>query len=513
MALETAKDKIRLSQIVGQKQEILSLDGDVIVNDVKPDVLKVISTTGTICVYKKEALNGKVKIEGCINTYIIYLADDEESSIRTINTTLDFAEIIDLEMCKEGMTVEALLCLKGFETKILNGRKLRVKAFVDSRIKVYDTNEVEAIIDVQNDDGDIQMLNTVKKILSLVGENTGKTTLKETINLNSQDELAEIMKISFGISNITTKTSYNKVLIKANANVNIMYLTEDNRIDEVYTTIPLMGFIDMPDVTDTSECISRVTLRNLVLRQNNEEENSINIEADIDLSCRAYEVKEINIIEDIYSISNDVKLNKIEVRTRQEEFELEDTIKVNQKLTIPDLLYGKVLGVNLTPTISNVDVRDGRIKYEATLNAEFMVQNENDINNVNTQIPFDFELSNNSITKRSNIETELNIVTKNIEVQDDGIVLDVELEVNAGVQNDENINFTQDLELMEPQEMDTYSMVIYFVKPGDTLWKIAKQFRTRVEDIARINGIEDENRIYPGQQLYIPKFTRKQLAI
>ncbi len=86
MAVETARDKIKLSQIVGQKQEILTVDGDVIINDVKPDVLKVINTNGTICLCKKEALNGKVKLEGCVNTYIIYLADDETGSIRTINT-------------------------------------------------------------------------------------------------------------------------------------------------------------------------------------------------------------------------------------------------------------------------------------------------------------------------------------------------------------------------------------------------------------------------------------------
>ena len=63
MAVETAKDKIKVNQIVSQKQEIITVDGDVIVNDVKPDVLRVISTTGTLCIYKKEALNGKIKLE------------------------------------------------------------------------------------------------------------------------------------------------------------------------------------------------------------------------------------------------------------------------------------------------------------------------------------------------------------------------------------------------------------------------------------------------------------------
>lgn len=511
MAVETAKDVIRLSQIVGQKKEVLTIDGDVIVNDVKPDVLKVISTTGTVCVYKKEVLNGKVKIEGCVNTYIIYLADDEESSVRTINTSLDFAEIIDLENCKEGMSLDVTFFLKGFDTKVLNGRKLHVKAFLDASLKVYKTAEIEAIVNVENDDGDIQMLNCNKKILSLVGENTGKTTLKETLKL--EEEPAEIMKVSFGISNVTTKTSYNKVLIKASANINIMYLTEEGRVNEANAQFPVMGFIDMPDVTDISECISKVSLRNLVLRQNNEEENSVYVEADLDLSCKAFEIKEINIIEDVYSISKDVNLEKTAVKTKQEDFELTDTIKVNEQLTIPDLLYGKVLGVNALPTINNVNVKDGKIRYEATLNAEFMVQNENDVNSVNAEIPFEFELSNNSITNMSNIETEINVVSQKFEANDNGVNLSVEMEVNAGVQNDETINFTQSLELIEPQNIDNYSMVIYFVKPGDTLWKIAKKFRSRVEDIARVNSIEDENRIYPGQQLYIPKFTRSQVAV
>ena len=117
------------------------------------------------------------------------------------------------------------------------------------------------------------------------------------------------------------------------------------------------------------------------------------------------------------------------------------------------------------------------------------------------------------IADGSNIETEINLISKNVEVGEDLVTLSVELEANTGVQNNANINFAQDVEFMEPKDMDIYSMVIYFVKPGDTLWKIAKQFRSRVEDIARVNGIEDENRIYPGEQLYIPKFTSKKMAV
>ena len=69
----------------------------------------------------------------------------------------------------------------------------------------------------------------------------------------------------------------------------------------------------------------------------------------------------------------------------------------------------------------------------------------------------------------------------------------------------ENINIIDTIEEKEDDVVNPYSMIIYFVKPGDTLWKIAKKFRSTVDDIARINNIEDPNRISVGMQLFIPK--------
>ena len=47
--------------------------------------------------------------------------------------------------------------------------------------------------------------------------------------------------------------------------------------------------------------------------------------------------------------------------------------------------------------------------------------------------------------------------------------------------------------------------VIYMVQPGDTLWKIAKRYRTTVENILVVNEIENPDLIYPGQKLLIIK--------
>ena len=72
MLLETEKESVCINQIVGQKRDEIIVEGDVIVNDIKPDVLNVISASGIPCIYKKEVLEGKVRLDGSINTYIIY---------------------------------------------------------------------------------------------------------------------------------------------------------------------------------------------------------------------------------------------------------------------------------------------------------------------------------------------------------------------------------------------------------------------------------------------------------
>jgi murein DD-endopeptidase MepM/ murein hydrolase activator NlpD len=51
---------------------------------------------------------------------------------------------------------------------------------------------------------------------------------------------------------------------------------------------------------------------------------------------------------------------------------------------------------------------------------------------------------------------------------------------------------------------------VYTIARGDTLSKIAQQYGTDADQLARINGISEPNYIYPGQKIKIPKKTSSQ---
>ena len=158
MVVETTKEQIVLNQIIGQKKELRTVESDIIVNDIKPDVLNIISTSGIINIYKKEVSDGKVRIDGGINAYIIYLADDEQGSTRSLNSCMDFTQIIDIDNCREGMMAEENIVIKNFETKIINGRKINVKANLEIGANVYSNENIEIVTDI-NDVSNMKLLN------------------------------------------------------------------------------------------------------------------------------------------------------------------------------------------------------------------------------------------------------------------------------------------------------------------------------------------------------------------
>ena len=511
MVLETAKNKICMHQIVEKLQDEIIAEGDMIVNDVKPDILGIISTNGIVCVYKKEIMDGKIRIDGTINTYIIYLANDENGNTRTLNTVLDFTYVTDSKNCKEQMTFDENISLSKIECKILNERKINIKAILNISGILYSDEEIEIVSNIENME-DIQVLNTSKKINSLMGKAKTKVYAKDTMKIKEENTLAEIMRVNTTITNQSMKISYNKVLAKSDLSVNIMYLTEDNRICTQNMIIPVMGFVDMENVGENNKCNIDYKIKNIIIKPNTNEENSIYIEVEIEITCLAYEQKEISLIEDMYSIYSNLSFDQSKVDAICEKENLIDICNVTKQISVPELENSKVYNIEAVSQINAVTLRNSKILYEGVINLEILYNGVNGVESKIIEEPFEFQVRSDVISESDDVKTILSIQKNNTDISGGNINLDLGIEFAITIFNKESLNVISNIEVEELRDQNIYSMVIYFVKSGDTLWKIAKKFKSTIEDIARVNGIEDVNKLDIGQQLYIPKYVKKNIA-
>ena len=508
MKIETSKKNICIKRIITQEAKKIELNEDVIIPDVKPDILKSIKESGNICIYKKEVLDGKIKLEGTVDVYLIYLADSEKSNIRGINTNIDFKEVFECKDAKSSMCLEERLNIKSIECKVLNGRKVSLKIEIEANLTLFVNENIDMIDNINNVE-DIQKIDKNIKINSVIGNNSIKTYAKETIKIDTDDMLAEILKFDINIINKDTKISYNKILAKADAEVKIMYLTDDNRIRNVEEKIPIMGFIEMPNISEEDTCDVLYTIKNILVKPNPQEEHSIYVELEMELICNAFRGEELNIIEDLYSPSRNLEYNLNDIKTVVKKDCKSETFGIKEKIQIPELSGERIYNINAVPILNNTKISNDKIIFEGDLKVDFIISSNNETTTelITKNIPFINTVEYEGITDQNRIDVDINVSMQDFGIEDSNITVNVNLCFEICRYDELNLSIINDiLENDETCEDSKYSMTIYFVKPGDSLWKIAKKFKSTIEDIANLNNIENPEKIDVGMQLFIPKY-------
>ena len=146
MAIKLEKSKLAVNQVITNKNENIIVDGDCIVPDVKPDILEIVGTSGVVNIYKKEVMDGKVRVDGSIIVYIMYIGDDGKTrGVRSINHVLDFSQSFIVENAVSDMNENISVNLGVIDCKIINERKINLKANLNFDIQVLANSEIEYV--------------------------------------------------------------------------------------------------------------------------------------------------------------------------------------------------------------------------------------------------------------------------------------------------------------------------------------------------------------------------------
>lgn len=496
--MDIIKDKIKLKEMVQDINKEIILEQNYIIPDVKKDVVKNIIANGNIFIENLELQSNRIKINGKAIIFNMYLNSDEENSM--LDVVLPFSEVIDSDKINDSEIFDCIqnIYITKIEVKILNERKINILVKANVNIKLYKENEVEIIKEIKENNGEIQKLERKVELNSIVGKGENKATLKESLKITDVEKLESIVKLKYDIQNIESKISYNKVLAKADLNLEILYKTEENKINKYNVNLPLMAFIDIENVSDKNIAKLKINLNNLEYEIISS--NSINLVMEFNIKCDVYEIKELNLIQDFYGIKNTYKYDKKTINIENKTNEKLLTKNISDKVLIDNI--NQLFSTDIYLNIIKKEKYNGLIKYTANAEVTYLFNTFDNkyIDVLNVDFEFDFE------TLEDYEKIDLKIANSNFIILPDSTV-DSKIEIDIYNSQNEYIKLDIIDNISEDNKMDFnyHSVVIYFVQKGDTLWKIAKEFRSTVDKIVKINNIEDENKISIGQKLYIPK--------
>ena len=503
MAINIEKQMMSLNKVVARNTQVTWIEQDILVPDTKPDVMKIVQVEAIPFVGNVEVVDSGIRVTGEITYYIIYRAMEQDKT-RGISMTYPFSQTINVPDAKKGMNARVEVATRNIIYSLPNERKVSIKTELVFKYNITEKGDIELIQGMQ-DTEDIETKTSQDVFYNVISVKQEILDAKEDIVVPERVQpIGEILRISSNISNTDYKVSYNKILVKGDINVEMLYL-EAGDTENIFTytvMVPFTGMIEFENIAEDYRFDIKYTLRNLevVLGEN----NMITVSGEVIADAVMFEEKKVNYVNDFYSTNSNLNYDKSEVAVIKNKEKMQKQVTVKDNIGITDD-KNRILMYNVSTEHLNTKVSGSNLYVDGPL--KVMVTFENRDTNivdsktydmlVDTTIPLGKEVN------EENVDVSIVIESKSVTLQNGNVEANVTLNVIAEIENIDKITIIGTIEQESMNTEDFDSMYMYIVKKGDNLWSIAKKYKTTVDKIANVNNIVDENKIDIGQKLLI----------
>ena len=192
-----------------------------------------------------------------------------------------------------------------------------------------------------------------------------------------------------------------------------------------------------------------------------------------------------------------------------------DIYQLKEQISDSEISNSRIYNVSTTSSINNVKIVGTKAIYEGEVSVNILYESTEvtRIDKKEFKFPINYELNIIEGMSEENLDIMVDVEKYEISSQTDNIQINIDLNISTKMFKTIELNIIEDLEEKELEDKEEYSIIVYFVKAGDTLWNIAKKYRSTVENIKQINNIEDEDKLEINQQLFIPRYVENVKAM
>lgn len=506
MEICTNNLNMNLNKCKIKEKEEKWIEQDIIVPDNMPDAIKIINVTALPFVEDVEISEGKAKVVGKVWYYIIYRANEENKIIRGLNSCYPFSCIIEKTSIKSGSNIEAKVNLKNIIYSLPNERKVSIKSELQFILDIKESVSVEVIKDFK-DCNDVEFKKCSNTFCNLKEYKRSYIVSSEDVMLsNDAKGICELLKVKYRIKETEYKESYNKLMLKGILELCIVYLSENGSVCNEKIEVPFSGMVELASISEKAQYDICYYIKTLNVKPNIESDSrTLNLEYKIEACISVYENEEAEYVEDFYSRSRDLKVEEKEVEVVTQSNIIKKEIVLQDSLTdiIPENY--KIVEYNIDTSGVNISLSENEIKTTGIAKLNLLMQNkengEVESKVIDLMIDQNFELDE----KWMNSNISMNIDSTKISVIQSGNSIDIKLVIylEIEIQNEATIHSVNKIEDSVIDLKDISSINIYIVKKGDSIWKIAKKYKTSMDNIIKINKLENPDLIDIGQKLLI----------
>jgi len=277
---------------------------EMIVPDANPDILRIVDTDGKVLLRTREALEGKVEMSGAIQATVLYIPDGE-SGARHLDVSIPFTCQAEGNGVAVGCLVTAQGRLRRAETKLLNPRKVLVRAEAVIVTTVFASQEEELSGQVLTDASEtVEQLTETREVYVTTSVREKAFEISDEISLpGSRGPAVELLRNRVELQVGESKLIGNKIIFKGNALVMVLCRGED---DSIFSASGELPFSQIVEVAGAGEGADRDLILTLTGSQcglvTDGEGRTVAVELDVLAQAVTRESQRIEILTDAYSV-------------------------------------------------------------------------------------------------------------------------------------------------------------------------------------------------------------------
>ena len=513
MDIETKKSGINVCEtVMGCGSEVLA-ETDVILSETYPDILRILQVDAFAVIKDREVSNDRVILKGDITLRIIYVPDPRMSDMpaKCVGASVSFTDVCEAAGVTGDMKIKSFAEVSNTDYSLINSRKINIKVSVSTEIKAVRHKTREFVTDAKCDGGELQTLKSEVRALRCVADEEFEITVSDKLEIPSGNpSAAEILKISADVSDYDVRLLAGKAIVKGAVKVGTLYVAKKNlKLEYMEHEIPFTEILELSGVSEDMDCDLDFSVLGIYYETDSDEEDIRTLGTEVTLLVSAVVTSSENalVLTDCFSPLCEVSFTKSLCDFDFTETKLSPQISVKGDIELGGETPAaeRILSVSAKPVLDSVLIKDDKITLKGRLKADILYltqEEEMPLSGARGEIPFEYSAD----TDGEGTAADCGVTLSNLSYTMSERTVNIRASVSASIRviGTEKVSVIGDIKTTDAEIKERAPIVVYFVKSGDTLWNIAKKYKTTTEKIANANNMDIEKNLTVGEKLLIP---------
>lgn len=513
--MELIKKQIHCNKVGKRSLDQFFVDEDYNVPDAKEDVLRIIQGEGFVKIEDLKLVENYIRVSGKLFFHVLYATAQGEPKLSVLESKIPFEEMIYVEGGEEENYFVRSSRVE-FHASLVHSRKISIRAMIELELSQEELSDEETTVDMESS---APIFKKKKSVNLLQMHTTKKDTyrIKEEITLpGTKESVGQILMSKIANRKLEIRIGQDELLLRGELLVFCLYISEEGKTDWMEQSVSYDGRIDCYGVDDGMYHHVHTMLEDQMLDVRMDEDGEmriLGIEGTLSLRINIYEEEEIELLEDVYSLEQNCRLETREASYEELLIQNHSKCKVSETLSLPELKEDvlQICHSDGTVQMDRMEVTPDGIQLEGILHVSFLYIKADDEMPFDTwqgMVPFSYLLEGQNMSEdvRYHISNHLEQLSVNL-AGSEAVEIKAVLAFDTFIRKPVQMEVITDVKF-EPLSMEELEkrpgIIGYIVKDNDDLWDLAKRYLTTVEGIMEVNELGSET-IKPGDRLLIFK--------